>query len=660
MPYIYFSQTNSHMSNVIVNRVIDFLKKFPPFSFLSPELLSQVAKEVDLVYFEKDEFLFQKGEPAKNYFFVVKDGAVKLTDFIDGEEQTIELCDEGDVFGVLALLGKRPYILNAKANENSLVMAVPVGIFDKILLENSQVSLYFASGFASGQVVVRSDLSQTQKVRSLLVNNSHQNGLLLFPGQAAINYSQPVIQCRIGETIAQAVGKMSADKVGSIVIVDENNHPQGIITDKDLRNRLIAKGLPYDTLVEKIMSYPVITAKKDLEFSQIYLNMVKNRLHHLVFTEDGTNQSKLIGIISDHDILLSQGNSPAVLIKALQDSSDVHEIAKLRNQAEGMLIYFLENELAIDFIAGIITEINDTIIQRAIHIAKSRHSADFPEVCETPFCFLGLGSEGRGEQLLRTDIDNAMVYEDVPEALEENTRRFMHLIARDVMDILFASGFHSCPAEMMANNPEWCQPLSKWKSYFSHWISKPDQQSLLMASIFFDFRAIAGKAALAEALTAHVYEQISSEKIFLNFFAKNALLNPPPLGFFRNFIVEKSGAHAEKFDIKLRAMMPLADAARVLVLNHQVVGVNNTFKRYEKLAELEPNQAELYKDAGKAYEIFMRFRALEGLSASSSGRFIKPDSLGKLQRQLLKNAFFPIDEIQKILRVRFQLDYFGK
>ena len=124
-------------------------------------------------------------------------------------------------------------------------------------------------------------------------------------------------------------------------------------------------------------------------------------------------------------------------------------------------------------------------------------------------------------------------------------------------------------------------------------------------------------------------------------------------------MIEKSGKHAEKFDIKLRAMMPLADAARVLVLSHRVVGINNTFKRYEKLAELEPNQASLFRDAGKAYEIFMRIRALEGLASESSGRFIQPNSLGKLQRQLLKNAFFPIDEIQKILRVRFQLDYFG-
>jgi CBS domain-containing protein len=647
------------MANVIVNRIIDFLKNYPPFSFLSEELLGQVAREVDVLYFETDELLFQKGEPAKSYFFVVKEGAIKLTDQGEEMEETVEFCDEGDVFGVLALLGKRPYILNARANEPSLVIAVPVGVFETILNENSQVSLYFAAGFAAGQVVVRTGLSQEQKVKALFGTKRNENGLMLFSGQRTIRYSEPVIHCPLESTVAAAVAEMARAKVGSILVVDQDRHPRGIITDKDLRNRLIARGLPYETPVEQIMSHPVITAKRDLEFSQVYLTMIKHRLHHLVFTEDGSPDSAVQGIISDHDILLSQGNSPAVLIKALQESRDVHDLAKLRNQAEEMLRYYLDNELAIDFIAGILTEINDTIIRKAIEIAKIKLEPGFPEVRDLEFSFLVLGSEGRGEQLLRTDLDNALVYQDVPEQLREQAETFMQLLAREVMEVLFSCGFHSCPAEMMATNPQWCQPLAQWKRYFSEWIREPDPQSLMMASIFFDFRSAAGKQALADALTQHVYEEIEQGKVFLNFLAKNALLNPPPLGFFRNFLVEKSGKHAEKFDIKLRAMMPLADAARVLALSHRVVGINNTFKRYEKLAELEPNQASLFRDAGKAYEIFMRIRALEGLASESSGRFILPDRLGKLQRQLLKNAFFPIDEIQKILKVRFQLDYFG-
>ncbi|WP_194973351.1 DUF294 nucleotidyltransferase-like domain-containing protein [Aquiflexum lacus] len=647
------------MSNVIVNRVKEFLKRYPPFSFLSDSSLELVAKGVEVRYFVNEEVLFEQGEPAQNYFFVLKEGSVELTEKKDGVSKVVEVCDEGDVFGVLALLGKRPYILSARTREESLIYAIPVAIFEKILQENSRVSLYFAAGFASGQVVVRSDLSQSQKARTAFTELSKDNGLLIFTGQSDLNYSHEVLTCQAGETVAMAARSMSEKGVGSIVVVNQKKHPVGIITDKDLRNRLVAKGRSYDTLVDDLMTSPVMTKSKEADFSSLYLTMIKNRLHHLIFTEDGSPDSPVTGILSDHDILLSQGNSPAVLINALMNTWEVKEMAKIRDRAERLLKYYLENELAMDFVANIISEINDIIIQRAVQIAKNKHDVAYPDESKVKFCFLSLGSEGREEQLLRTDLDNAIVFEDVKASKLGKTKEYMLLIGQEVIEILLSCGFQSCPADMMANNPKWCQPLSEWKKYFSDWILSPNQEALMHAAIFFDFRPIFGSKSLADDMTSHIYQEIAGKTIFLNFLAKNALLNPPPLGFFRNFIMEKSGEHRDKFDIKLRAMMPLADIARLLVLSHKIVGINNTFKRFEKLSELEPNYKDLFLEAGKAYEILMRMRAIEGLRSSNSGRYISPESLGKLQRQMLKNTFAPIDELQKILRVRFQLDYFG-
>lgn len=647
------------MSNVIVNRVTEFLKRFPPFTFLSQTSLELVAKGVEVRYFAKGEFLFRQGEPAQNFFFVLKEGSVHLTENQENEPRIVEVCDEGDVFGVLALLGKRPYILSAQTREDTLIYAIPVAIFEKILEENSRVSLYFAAGFASGQVVVRSDLSQSQKARSTFAEISKDNGLLIFTGQSDLNYSREVLTCQEGESVVEAAKKMAEKSVSSIVIVDQKNHPVGIITDKDLRNRLVAEKRSFETLVEDLMTKPVMTKSKESDFSSLYLTMIKHRLHHLIFTEDGSPNSPVTGILSDHDILLSQGNSPAVLINALMNTWDLKEMAKIRDRAERLLKYYLENELAMDFVANIISEINDIIIQRAVQIAKNKYDPDNPKEANVRFCFLSLGSEGREEQMLRTDLDNALVFEDVPDSELARTKAYMMLITQEVIEILLACGFQACPAEMMANNPKWCQPLSQWKKYFSEWILSPNQEALMHSAIFFDFRPIIGYKVLAEEMIQHIYKEISGKAIFLNFLAKNALLNPPPLGFFRNFIVEKSGEHRDKFDIKLRAMMPLADIARLLVLSHRVVGINNTFKRFEKLSELEPNYKDLFLEAGKAYEILMRMRAIEGLRSENSGRYITPESLGKLQRQLLKNTFAPIDELQKILRVRFQLDYFG-
>lgn len=647
------------MANVIVNRVKEFLKRYPPFSFLSDGLLENVAKEVELMYYSQGEYLFHQGEPARKHFFIVREGFINLTENRNGVPVIMEYCDEGDVFGVLALLGKRPYILNAFAAEDSLVYAVPVEVFDRILEENNQVSLYFAAGFASGQVVVRSDLSKSQLARRLFTVDPNENGLTVFSGQSPFRYSADVLTCSAGETVAEAAKKMSEREVGSIVVVDHDKFPLGILTDRDFRKRLIAADKPSSIHVEQIMTHPVITIVRHSDFSSVYLTMIKNRLHHLIITEDGTAASPVSGIVSDHDVLLSQGYSPAVILHALMNSLDIAEMARLRDQTEMLLKYYLQNEVSIDFVANVVTEINDIIIQRAVFIARSKHDKDFDGVNKVKFCFLSLGSEGRGEQLLRTDMDNAIVYEDVPDSDKERTGNYLLRIANEVVGILISCGFHPCPANIMCNNPDWCQPLSRWKKHFDHWILNPDQESMLMASIFFDFRAVYGAVELAEEMAHHIYDLVEEKKIFLNFLAKNALLNPPPLGFFRNFVVEKSGEHRDKFDIKLRAMMPLADAARLLVLSYRMVGINNTLQRFEKLAEMEPNNKEIFREAGKAYEIFMRIRVIEGLKSGESGRFIQPDVLGKLLRQLLKNAFIPIDEIQKIVKVRFQLDLLG-
>lgn len=550
--------------------------------------------------------------------------------------------------------------MDALAREDSLVYAIPVAIFDKVLSENNRVSQYFAAGFASGQIVVKKDLSQAEFTTTRFQEDIEDSGLAIFSGQSDITYSPDVLSCLVHETAENAARQMSRANVGSIVVVGKKGFPKGIVTDRDLRNKVVAAGRSPAVPVSAIMSSPVLTMTKEDDFATLYLAMVKNRVHHLILTEDGTDQSSITGIISDHDLLLSQGNSPAVIIKTLTNSESADELRRLRDQADLLLKYYLENEVSMSFVTGIISEINDIIIQRALELARPGIDPHYPDVRDTKYCFLSLGSEGREEQLLRTDLDNALVYEEVASEKKEQTAEYFQALARKVVDLLVSCGFNPCPAGMMASNPRWCQPLSVWKDYFEGWIKTPDEKALLHTAIFFDFRPVYGHRPLAEELSCHIHDLIDRHELFLNYFARNALLNSPPLGFFRNLLVERSGSQKDKFDIKLRAMMPLVDAARLLILSHGIADLTNTRKRFHKLAELEPAHAELFTEAARAYDIFMRFRTLEGLRADSSGRYIDPESLGKIERQLLKNAFYPINEIQKIIRVRFQLDLLGR
>ena len=277
------------------------------------------------------------------------------------------------------------------------------------------------------------------------------------------------------------------------------------------------------------------------------------------------------------------------------------------------------------------------------------------EPSRTTFAWLALGSQGRREQLLLTDQDNALVFEDVAKEDHERTKTYFMDLAKSVTEKLNLIGYGYCPADMMASNPKWCLSLTEWKNRFKDWITRPDEDKIMLSTIFFDYDRVYGDGKLVDAISKSIFEAMDSYGIFLNFLALNAIKNPPPLGFFRQFLVENDGEHKDKFDIKARAMMPLVDAARLLVLSSGMKGYNNTVLRFEKLMESEPQNKTLYAACVDAFKILLRFRTVQGLKHKDSGRFIDLRSLNKSDRLKLKGCFGPIRDVQELIKVRFKL-----
>ncbi|MCB0598000.1 MAG: hypothetical protein KDD28_28240, partial [Phaeodactylibacter sp.] len=350
-------------------------------------------------------------------------------------------------------------------------------------------------------------------------------------------------------------------------------------------------------------------------------------------------------------------NNPALLIREIRRCRNGRELRHIRERAEGLMKKYIYQEVAIAFISTVMSEVNDELIAQSIKLSQAEMDEEGHERPAAGFCWLALGSEGRQEQLLRTDQDNALIFENVPEEEHEPVKNYYLKLAEKVTAMLHEVGYDYCPGDMMASNPSWCLSLEDWKEQFSKWIFEPSPKAVMYCTIFFDYRPIYGMKELSAKLTEHIFEDIGAQAIFLGFLAKDAVQNPPPLTFFRNFVVESSGEHKDEFDIKARSMMPLADAARVLILDAKVGKINNTFRRFEKLAELEPANRELYEQAADAYEILMRYRALQGLKNKDSGRYFKPSELSKMERVNLRNCFQPIKDLQTLLTLRYQLAY---
>ncbi|WP_411896163.1 DUF294 nucleotidyltransferase-like domain-containing protein [Winogradskyella sp. A2] len=622
--------------NTIAERIYDFLKDFPPFNMLTIDQLFSISKAVDVIYIEKDESIFNIDEPIENFFYVIKDGAVGLFNSVNS---LVDQCDEGDIFGLRALLRKGNYKLRANALEETILYSISSNLLEDYITSNSKASQFLMHSFISNT-----------KSNNIEIDDSENLGILVNSDLQTADYSKNPITCTSTTTIQEAAQIMTTNHVGSIVIV-ENSKPIGIITDKDLRTKVATGNWSISDSAAKIMSSPVITFPLDITVAEAQIAMLKHRITHLCITEDGTNNADLKGILSEHDIIVLRENNASSLIKEIKRSKSPEQLKQIRLRTEGLLKRYLGQDIPIDFISKMISAINDAITQKVIDLA-------IKEQDETPpnkFAWLAIGSQGRQEQLLLTDQDNALVFEDVSETDYDKVKSYYLKLSSTINKSLEIVGFELCPAKMMGSNPKWCLSLSEWTNQFNKWITKPDQDNLMLCTIFFDYQQIYGEKEIVENLSDNIFNSIKSYDIFLTYLGRNALQNPPPLSFFRQFLVEDDGAHKDQFDIKARALMPLVDAARLLILSHNIKSINNTVERYDKLMELEPQNKDVYLFCAEAFMDLLKFRTEQGLANNDSGRFIDLQSLNKSDRLKLKRSFRAVKSIQELIKTRFKL-----
>ncbi|GAA5221117.1 DUF294 nucleotidyltransferase-like domain-containing protein [Membranihabitans marinus] len=642
--------------NVLNDRIKDFLVKFPPFSMMTIENLDKVLARIKIKYIEKGEIVFNQGDPPGEFFYVVRKGAVKLERIEGGNNILIDVCDEGDVFGIRPLIAEQPYLSTGLAHEESILYAIHTDDIRNIMISNPKVGYFLASSFAAGS----RNKKQGHNTDGLIFISHNQQFLqedrLLEVQKLSIG-RQP-ISCTLSASIQEAAKIMTQENVGSIVVVDEGQLPLGIVTDSDIR-RMVGNDQIVSTMgIDQIMNTPVICLPVGTTFADAQIVMLQRGINHIVMTEDGSDESPVKGVFSESQLLAYQGNSPGIIIKQMKKTKKPTELKRIRDKADFLLEKYLYQEVSINFVSDVMTAINDALFVRAIELSQNDILEESGQKVPVRFSWVAIGSLGRREQILRTDQDHALIFEDVDDENYDEVKAYFLDLANRVVDILKICGFKDCPAQMMANNPKWCMSIKEWKDQYRQWIHSPNNESILHANIFMDYRSVYGDVSLTKQLTAYIMTMVHDHRIFLTYLAKYAVETPPPVSFFRNFILEKNGAHKDQFDIKQRAMLPLVDAARVLVLDQRVERMNNTIQRFERLAEVDAKNKEMYLDAKSAFEVLLRLRALNALKNSDSGRYISPDSLNKIQRILLRNSFKPIGHLQDVLQVKFQLNFF--
>jgi len=638
-----------------LGKLKDFIKTVPPFHLLPRIAMDELVRTLMIEYFPKGEtILSPRGVPTQ-FLYVIRSGGVRfLMAEKDGKEgdRIYDYRDEGDFFGLISLLSGEPSPFTIVAEEDTLCYLIRKEVFKKLLGQYPDVFLYFTSGPSKG--------FKQFDTGSLPMDPSVRGGAgvqqVLFACRIKDVMHANVLTCPPEETIVGVARRMTERGVGSMIVVDDIGIPVGVLTDGDLRSKVLASGKLINLPVRDVMNQPVQCVSPNAFCFEAILSMTTNRIKYLPVMDE----MKLVGIISEHDLMVSQGNNPVAVIKGIQQATTIEQVVLIRKNIDLAMNVILEHGGMAKDICELITTLNDHLTRKIIALAEEAMVREGYGLPSVPYAWLALGSEGRREQTLRTDQDNALLFVDDSPEREEAARSFFLNLAEKVVSGLEQCGFPRCKGGVMAINPKWCQPLHVWKEYFRHWILDVDYppEEVLATFVFFDCRAIYGQYELVTRIAGHILEFLDEGNSFTRELAKTAILHKTPLGFFKRLVVEKSGEHKNKLNLKLNGLTPLVDAIRTLALGQKVFDTN-TLDRISSLVEKEiltPDEADDLRDA---FNVIMLVRVRHHVHVLRQGgipdNYVNPDELSIIQRTMLKEAFKTIDRLQGLLELRYDI-----
>lgn len=607
--------------------VLDFLQKHLPFTVLPPAALHELAHSIDVRYFKADSAILAFGEPALNWY-VVRSGAVEI---FRRDGTLYNRLTEGGHFGEAGLLQQRRQVrFPATAMQDTLLYVVPADLFLRL----------FESEEAFADLVEVEDHS---RLRTVISKSEQANELMSATVESLL--AREAVTCTGDVTLTDAAKLMTDANVSSLLVV-EDDVALGIMTDRDIRTRAVAQGLPLTTPVREIMTGSPVSVRHDQVAFEAMHRMLRNNVHHLPVLK----HQQPIGVIALSDIIRYESRNSLFVVGRIFHQQTVDELASLTDEVKASFVRMVREDTSAKIIGAAMAAIGRSFKQRLLELGEAELGP--PPV---PYCFLALGSMARQEQLIVTDQDNAMILDNRFDPAKHDA--YFAELARFVSDGLARCGYSYCSGDIMATNPKWRQPLNVWQTYFTTWIQSPTAASLLDSNIFFDLDGVYGNTAFAETLRVLIAKTAKGNSRFLASMARNALQRTPPIGFFKEFVVEPDGRHTRAINLKRRGTAPLTDLIRVHAL---AIGSRNrnSFDRLQDIIKAGILPQGRGQDLHDALEFISMVRArnqaMELVSGQAADNSIEPDLLSDFDRKSLRDSFLILANAQKYLKFRYQ------
>jgi CBS domain-containing protein len=455
------------------------------------------------------------------------------------------------------------------------------------------------------------------------------------------------VHCKPDTPIREVLETMHRRHIGSTVVVDQNGAPIGILTLRDVLDRVVLKSGALDQSISSVMSKSLETLPPHATVHDAVVVMLARGIRHIPVVDKGC----LVGIISEKDLFALQPSSVRHLAAEIRAADDMERLIALSADVRAHAQELLYQGTAPEALTEVIASLNDVLVQRVLDLEFSRFDAR-----GVSFCWLALGSEGRREQTFFTDQDNGIIFDG--SAAPDEARALLLPRAANVNDALARCGFPLCKGGVMAGNPTWCLSLAEWRQRFAEWIDSGDPHALLHSAIFFDFRAVHGERELSNALREDLHSRVARSPRFLHQMAANALKNRPPLGIMGEFRTSGSQAERGTIELKMGGAMPFVDAARIYSLAGASAHTNtcDRLREFARRAQVPALEAQAWIDGFLFVQVLrLRHQRVQLAAGEPLSNRVAPSALNDLERRVLKEALRQAKRLQARLALDYQL-----
>ncbi|MGF1723937.1 DUF294 nucleotidyltransferase-like domain-containing protein [Photobacterium nomapromontoriensis] len=615
--------------------VLSFISQYSPFDDLPEEHLKNIALNAEVAYFRQGSDILKSGDNIRD-LYIVRSGAVEV---YRRKGELYNRIDAGGLFGQMGLLMNNRVRMPVKAIEDTLVYCIPERIFNALCDEFENFADFM-------------ELEDSARLRTVVSSQSDGNDFTTAKARKII--SREPVMLPSTATIQEAAILMAEENITALLIMrpaedmtdDDDDQLLGILTDRDLCIRVLAQGIDTNVMVSEVMTTDVVSLDYSAYVFEAMLTMLRYNTHHLPILKD----KKPIGVIGMTDIVRYESQNSLLLVSSIFQQTSVDDLKLVAEQVKDCFVRMVSEDANAHMIGRAMSVIGSSFKQRLAELAEQELGP--PPV---PYCLVAMGSMARDEQLIVTDQDNALIFDNsYDEALHGD---YFAKLATFVCDGLDACGYAYCTGNIMATNPEWRKTRAEWEECFANWIDNPTPERLLNSNIFFDLLGVHGRLKWAEHLSSFVVRRAKKNNRFLAAMAYNAIRRTPPLGFFKDFVMEKDGRHRNSINLKRRGTAPMADLIRVHAL---AIGSRsqNSFDRLDDINDagiLPKGRGMDLKDAMELiYMVRIRHQALDIENGEMPDNNIEPEHMSDFERRNLKAAFQILSNAQNFIKFRYQ------